>query len=95
MALSLTIELSDSEFQLLRDLAEEVNPGASNQFLKSWAEAVAKKGLRDEMGVIQLDVIRQQENDNRAVEKDAFAEAFPPVAIPEPEPEVPEVPDEG
>ena len=95
MALSLTIELSDSEFQLLRDLAEEVNPGASNQFLRSWATAVAKKGLRDEMGTIQLDVIRQQENDNRATEKDQFAEAFPPVAIPTPEPEVPEVPDEG
>ena len=95
MALSLTVPLSDSEEQLLKDLARAVNPGASNQFLKSWAESVAKKGLRDEMGVIQLAVIRQQENDNRATEKDAFTESFPPVDIPTPEPEVPEVPDEG
>ena len=90
MAITLTIDLSDSEEQLLRDLAETVNPGQPNSFLKEWAEAVGKTGLRDEMGRIQLDVIRQAENDNRHSEQDAFEAAFPPVDVPTPDP--PEVP---
>jgi hypothetical protein len=85
MALSLTIHLSDSEEQLLKDIAREVNPGASNVFLKDWAQAVAKTGLRDELGTIQLDLIRQAENTNRAAEKDQFAASFPEVVLPEPE----------
>jgi hypothetical protein len=84
MALSLTIDLSDSEEQLLKDIARQANPDATNAFLKEWAQAVAKKGLRDELGTIQLDQIRQQENESRATAKDQFAAWFPEVPQPPP-----------
>jgi hypothetical protein len=82
---TLTIELSQSETDLFFAIAEEAAPGSSGAWKKHYAEAVAKAGLRAELGRIQASQIRQNENEARAVEKSNFDAAFPEVVVPAPQ----------
>ena len=92
-AQTLTVELTSEEATLMFDIAEAQVPGSTGQSKKEWAQSVAKAGLRTELGRIQLETIRQQENQNRQAERAEFGQAFPevpiiPPTVPEPEPPV-------
>ena len=80
-AQDLTVSLTSEEATLMFDIAEAQVPGSSGESKREWAQSVAKAGLRAELGRIQLETIRQQENQNRQAEQDDFDTAFPEVPI--------------
>ena len=87
-AQTLTVELTSEEATLMFDIAQAQVPGSTNESMKQWAQSVAKAGLRTELGRIQLETIRQQENQNRQQEATDFEAAFPEVPIVPPAPPV-------
>lgn len=46
MAVTLSVDLTDAEQAKLAEVAELIQPGATPQQVKAWAEKQAKRGLR-------------------------------------------------
>lgn len=46
MAVTLSVDLTDAEQAKLQEVAQLIQPGATQAQIKAWAERNAKKGLR-------------------------------------------------
>lgn len=91
MAQTINIDLSTAEVSEMLEVVNILHPGSTNAEKTAWAQAVAKNGLRTEVGRLKLEAIRQQENDNRQTEQADFDANWPivpdPLAPPEEEPQ--------
>lgn len=85
MAQEITIMLSDSEAALMIELAEAELPDSTGLEKRSWAEAVAKSGLREECARVKMRQVREAEVANRHAEREDFNTDFPEVEIPKAE----------
>lgn len=82
MAINLTIPLTDEEQAEFQELGQTLYPSATGAELVAWAQHVAKNGLRSAVADLKLQVLRQQENQTRAVEKADFDAAWPVASNP-------------
>lgn len=77
MAITLNVDLSDSEQNLLFLLAEQENPGADNATKRVWAEAVAKNGLREKLWQLRAEQVRDDQAAERQTEAATFTADWP------------------
>ncbi len=81
MAVTLEVQLTDTEQSRILEIAAVVAPGATPLEIKAWAETVCKNALRAEVSRYALEAFQQLENTRRL---DMYAD----LAADWPEPEI-------